>query len=170
MSIWLSQGFEGVPEQDNKIACQVIWFEDSSHLWTGVWANKPGVFQDLLFLKLSSPHLFLWDLLNNVAPRGARGEGPPASAQVPGHRHATIPDGAKHFSVVQRAAGGSTAARPTACWPLDLARRRCCRRVWEHMLLQRHAQWAFEAWLWRFLALEPWRKAEIQFSYRQMCN
>lgn len=107
MSIWLSQGFEGVPEQDNKIACQVLWSEDSRHLWTGVWANKPGVFQDLLFLKLSSPHLSLWDLLNNFEPRGARGEGPPASAQVPGHCLATVPDGAKHFSVVQRAAGGT---------------------------------------------------------------
>lgn len=64
MSIWLSQGFEGVPEQDNEIACQVIWFENSSHLWTGVWANKPGVCQDLLFLKLCSLCLSLWDMLN----------------------------------------------------------------------------------------------------------
>lgn len=52
MYIWLSEGAEGVPEQDNEIACQVIWFENSSHLWTGVWANKPRVCQDSLFFKL----------------------------------------------------------------------------------------------------------------------
>lgn len=170
MSIWLSQGFEGVPEQDNKIACQVIWFENSSHLWTGVWANKPGVFQGLLFLKLSSPHLSPWDLLNKVAPCGARGEGPP---QVPRFQGIAKPPFLMELNISQlfrEQLEVRTAARPTAFWPLDLAQRRCCRRVWEHMLLQRHAQWAFEAWLWRFLALEPWQKTEIQFSYRQMCN
>lgn len=68
MYIWLSQGSEGVPEQDNEIACQVIWFEDSSHMWTGVWANKPGVCQDSLFLKLlNSPHLSLQDMLDKVS-------------------------------------------------------------------------------------------------------
>lgn len=67
MYIWLSQGSEGVPEQDNEIACQVIWFENSSHLWTGVWANKPRVCQDSWFFKLPyTVHLSLQDMLDKV--------------------------------------------------------------------------------------------------------
>lgn len=104
MDIWLSQGSEGVPEQDNEIACQVIWFENSSHLLTGVWSNKPRVCQDSLFFKLLYPlHLFLQNMLDSVLHRATGGElmGRPRLQSMtwgPG------PDWLEHLSVLQSSA------------------------------------------------------------------
>jgi len=50
MCIWLSQGSEGVPEQDNEIACQVIWFENSSH---------PELVCGLISQEFAKTHYFL---------------------------------------------------------------------------------------------------------------
>lgn len=69
MYIWLSRCSEGVPEKDNEIACQVIWFENSNHLWTGVWANKPRVCQDSFFKLFYSLYLSLQDVSKKVSSR-----------------------------------------------------------------------------------------------------
>lgn len=88
--MWLSHGSESVPEQDNEIACQVIWFENSSHLWTGVWANnKSRVCQDSFFFKLlCSLHLPLQDMSDNVSST----EQKMAGAQVTGSGFSPSPE------------------------------------------------------------------------------
>lgn len=105
MYIWLSRCSEGVPEKDNEIACQVIWFENSSHLWTGVWANKPRVCQDSFFALLHSLHLSLQDVSEKV-PSTEREVGNGERAQVTTDSGwVPAPDGVEHVSVVQSSIG-----------------------------------------------------------------
>lgn len=105
--MWLSHGPESVPEQDNEIACQVIWFENSSHLWTGVWANKPRVCQDSFFFKLlCSLHLPQPDMSDSVFSTEQKTE----RAQVPAVASAPLQI-LKHFSVAQNSEKSTVAQK-----------------------------------------------------------
>lgn len=163
--MWLSHGSESAPEQDNEIACQVIWFENSSHLWTGVWANKPRVCQDSFFFKLlCSLHLPLQDMSDNVSSTEQKMEG----AQVPGSGFSPTPDSPTFLrcsELSQRKAQSLRRSRATSVPP---RRWRCCRWIGQHVFLQRCAGQTFGSWLCMRSTLTLamiHNLSETQFSY-----